>query len=25
VRGVLYDTSHNTPIFTAAWLEEAPK
>jgi len=22
VRGVLFDTSHNTPIFTAAWLAE---
>jgi peptide/nickel transport system substrate-binding protein len=22
VRGVLYDTSHNTPVFTAAWLSE---
>jgi peptide/nickel transport system substrate-binding protein len=22
VHGVLYDTSHNTPLFTAAWLDE---
>ncbi|CAD5108406.1 ABC transporter substrate-binding protein [Zestomonas carbonaria] len=24
VRGVVYDTSHNTPVFTGAWLGEAP-
>ena len=22
LRGVLFDTSHNTPIFTGAWLAE---
>jgi peptide/nickel transport system substrate-binding protein len=25
VHGVLYDTSHNTPIFTAAWLGDDPR
>jgi peptide/nickel transport system substrate-binding protein len=24
LNGVLYDTSHNTPVFTAAWLDEKP-
>jgi peptide/nickel transport system substrate-binding protein len=25
IHGVLYDTSHNTPIFTAAWVEDEPR
>jgi peptide/nickel transport system substrate-binding protein len=24
IRGVLFDTSHNTPIFTAAWIDDHP-
>jgi peptide/nickel transport system substrate-binding protein len=25
VHGLVYDTSHNTPVFTTVWLEDAPR